>query len=270
MSFAQSITNEDSDAVKQLRVRLDEFYRTTQDYSDFSKELSRHDHIWAQIVARIRELAATGRKVRVLEFGAGRTGFMTALGDLRNSVDFTAQDVTPANLDYLRGASDRQHIGPLQQLTEPYDIIFSTFVWEHVSDPKATMKHLLSILSPGGSIFIACQHYDYPGYVPPSARHYGTLTQYAVSWWLWRQRAKMRNDRDPACFIHTDPSMFHMKWFRDSDAIHWVSTQDFAKLAPGCDVTHLTIPGSGLRNWVWRTFLLAFVRITKPAQGARS
>lgn len=264
MGLVRTITDETDPRVGELRARLDSFYSTTTSYADFSKEVARHDRIWTPIAAEVRRLAAGGRKVRVLEFGAGRTGFAGFLGDLRSKVEFTVQDVTPTNRDALAATADRVHIGPLQQLQGPFDVAFSTFVWEHITDPRSTLDHLLSQLSPGGSIFIACPRYDIPMYVPPSARHYSKPAQYAMSWWLFGQRVMTRLGGQPRFFVHVDPSVLNRPWYRDADAVHWVSVHDFFRGAPGCAVRRVSIPVENFRERLWRDLLLAFVQIQKP------
>jgi SAM-dependent methyltransferase len=264
MGLTDSITTEADPRVAEMRERLDEYYKTTTTYPDF-QEVARKDQFWTPIAAEVRRLAGPTHKVRVLEFGAGRTGFAAFLGGLRDRVEFTAQDVTPANRAVLEAAADHVHIGPVQQVRGPFDLIFSTFTWEHVSDPRATLEHLLSQLRPGGSIFIACPRYDTPIYPPRSARHYGLVKQYLIAAWLYGQRLLTRAGGRPRFFIHVDPAILKRDWTRDADAVHWVSRHDFARGAPGCAVRHLSFPVQGLRARLWRDLLLAFVQITKPA-----
>lgn len=268
MSVTDSLTNEFDPRVAELRVKFDHFYATTTTYTDFQGGSHIKPRYWTPILPVIQEiLAARGpdSTCNVLEFGSGRTGFKKFLGELAPRVRFTAQDVTPQNKDYLADNADRVHIGDLRDLHDRFDVIFSTFVWEHVSHPQSTMKHLLDILNPGGSMFIACPRYDMPGYIPPSARHYNAIGRARVSAWLLARRIRRAlGQRGPAFTIHTDPAVLRGPWFRDSDAIHWVALSDFADaLPPGYTVERIRLPSENLKTWIWTRFLLAFIRIRR-------
>lgn len=160
--------------VAELRARLDAFYAKPDTYESFDRPLDQSRY-WRPVFRRIREiLERPGRgeePVRVLEIGSGRTSFPGALDDLRENVHFTAQDITEANLDHLNSVADRVHVGDVLELGERFDVMFSTFVWEHITNPREVLEWKLSHLNPGGSVFIFCPRYDAPGYVPPSARH---------------------------------------------------------------------------------------------------
>jgi SAM-dependent methyltransferase len=252
---------------------LDEFYRTTQVYDAF-KSLNQLPDIWRPIKAEIERISRrkeAGREpgaCRVLEFGAGRTGFGDFLGDLRGKVEYHTQDVTPSNKDVLESQSNRAIIGDVLDLAGPYDVIFSTFVWEHITNPRAVLDHLLKILSPDGSLFLASPRYDLAGYVPPTARHYGFGTRAALAARLQLARLATRLGGRPRFLIHLDPALFHKPWYRDADAIHWVSLHDLRRaLPPTC---RLSIPDApapgGLKRQIWKRFCLLFVRIHKGAE----
>ena len=258
---------ENHPTVAGLRRRLDDFYRTTVVYDAF-KATNQQPGIWAPIRAEIERLShmrPADQKVRVLEFGAGRTGFGDYLGDLRTRVEFHTQDVTPQNQDFLRTQCDRVHVGDVLDLPGPYDVVFSTFVWEHVSNPMRVLTHLLDTLTVGGSLFLASPRYDLPGYTPPTARHYGGFSRLGLLISLAICRLGTRLGGRPAFLIHTDPAMFHRPWFRDADAVHWVSLYDLRRALP--DGFELSLPPSpapsGLKGWIWRRFCLLFVQIIK-------
>ncbi|QYU69684.1 class I SAM-dependent methyltransferase [Leptolyngbya sp. 15MV] len=255
------LTTEQDPRVAELRRRLDDFYASTTTYDDFKHAASSKPDIWAPIQRQIEQIIRRKGSADVLEFGAGRTGFPASLGAMRPGVRFVAQDVTPQNADYLAAVADRVHVGDLSALSGPFDTIFSTFVWEHITNPAATLAHLLRILAPGGSLFIACPRYDAPGYIPPSARHYPALTRARLALWLMARRL----DRRPRFDIHVDPAVLERPWFRDADAIHWVRLQDFAAALPeGYRLTRVRLHVRGLKRRLWESALLAFVRIDRP------
>jgi len=256
------LTTEDSRSVAELRQRLDAFYAATTEYSDFQVESNSKPEIWTPIVGFIEQRLAEQKSCRVLEFGAGRTGFGRFLGRLRDRVKFEVQDVTPQNREYLAGEADAVHIGDVAATTGPYDVIFSTFVWEHISNPRLTLDLLLRRLAPGGALFIACPRYDMPGYIPPSARHYRVGARLRLVLWQTARWLGLSSNQD-RFLIHTDPALFHLPWFRDSDAVHWVSLRDFAAVPSGFGFKRLLIPAPGIRGCVWSRFLVAFIQITR-------
>lgn len=227
-----NITNESSPAVPDLRRRLDEFYAKTAAYDDFNREVPSHRPEWVPVRNRMVELLDADKPCAVLEFGCGRTGFGHFLGKDRARVTFDVQDITDRNRDCLDPQVDKLWVGDLRTVDKRYDIIFSTYVWEHVSEPRATLSHLLSLLNPGGSLFLFCPRYDAPGYVPPSARHYPLATKCIIGVWLAAARLGSILTGRPRFLIHTDPALFHLPWYRDSDAIHWPSWWDLASSMP--------------------------------------
>lgn len=261
MSPPAYLATEDDPRVGELRTRLERFYASTTEYPDFRVESNSKPEFWAPVREEVRRLLVSRDRCRVLEFGAGRTAFGAFLGELRPRVRFEAQDITAQNREYLSTRADAVHIADLRTLAGPYDVILSTFVWEHLTSPRATLDALLRMLSPGGSLFIACPRYDMPGYVPPSARHYGVAGRLGVACRLATRRFF------PASVssfpIHLEPKVFFRPWTRDADAVHWVAMNDFFNLPQGYSCRRLRIPVRGVRARIWERFLLAFVQITR-------
>ncbi len=259
------LRDESDPIVADVRRRLDEFYSTTTTYESFEAPSEKPD-FWGPIREDIARHVAAGGRARVLEFGAGRTTFPAFLGELRSRVDFHAQDVATQNEAYLRERADRVHIGDLAALDGPYDVIFSTFVWEHVTTPRATLGELFRLLAPGGRLYIACPRYDFPGYISPSARHYPRAVRLRLACALALRRIRVILGGRAAFLIHADPSVFHRPWYRDADAIHWASAYDLRRaLPPGARLDTLGVPRATLKGRLSARFLLLFVRITKPS-----
>jgi hypothetical protein len=99
-------------------------------------------------------------------------------------------------------------------------------------------------------------------------RHYGALRRLAISLWLpWRRLRVMLGGR-PRFYIHVDPAVLHVPWFRDADAIHWASWWDLKRhvadrAAQGYSVRRLRLPVSGAMRKVWEKYLLLFARIDR-------
>ncbi|PYU01221.1 MAG: hypothetical protein DMG38_04190 [Acidobacteria bacterium] len=245
----------------QLEHRLRGFYASCQSYDAF-KTVNSKPEFWAPIRANIAQMAARGQ-CRVLEVGAGRTGFAAYLGEeLRGRVFFAVQDVVDRNAEHLFAVADRVYIGEITRISERYDVIFGTFMFEHLTRPKATLRHLLTILRPGGSVFLACPRYDFPFYISPTARHLSRVRQLVIAAWLVLERLRVLGGGQPRFLIHLDPAIFHKQWFRDADAVHWVSLWDLKQLLRNdAVVQRLQLGGRGLRHHFWARFLLMFVQI---------
>jgi glycosyltransferase involved in cell wall biosynthesis len=111
---------------------------------------------------------------RVLEVGAG-IGNLT--GALLPRDAYTVSDVNPHYLDYLRNfAEAKPYIdvrridltcaGDFAGLDAHYDTVFCLNVLEHVTDEAEALRHLRSVLEPGGRAIVL---------VPQNPALYGTL-----------------------------------------------------------------------------------------------
>lgn len=267
----QDFCDENDPRARELSARMTSFYAQVENYDAFS-ESSHLPQFWAPILASIRLAVARHGQCRVLEFGAGRTGFAGSLADLRSKVVFEVQDISPQNLGYLRGVADRVHIDDVLAMGDSYDVVFSTFAWEHVTRPGAILKHLLALLGPRGRLFIACPRYDFPFYLSPSARRLPRAKRLLVACWLaWRRALTLLTGR-AAFILHVEPAALHGPWFRDSDAVHWASLWDLQCALPdGWRLKRLRVPAAGLPGRFWERYLLLFVEISRsgiPGQAA--
>jgi len=260
------VAREDRPETARLRERLDAFYRSTGEYVAFGSR-SDQSPCWHAVLARIRErVAAGGPPLRVLEFGCGWSGFPGALGDLRGKVHLTLQDVTDRHRAKLAPEIDAFHHGDLATLDATFDVILSTYAWEHVSHPAATFRTLCRSLAPGGSLFLFAPRYDFPGYLPPSVRRAPCATRLAVHAWLPFARLRTRLTGVPGWWIHGEPAVFRGPFYPDADAIHWVSRADLvAALPPGWTLRDAPMPpGGSLRRRFYETAMLLRVEIRRP------
>lgn len=262
------LTTEHDPAVADLRVRLDEFYARAAGYSAFAQP-SDLPAQWAHVREAIAKCVETRGRCRALEIGAGRTGFARSLGGWRERVHFAAQDVTAANRAWLEEEADAVHIGPIASLEGPFDVIFSTFVFEHVSDPEGTLRKLVALLSPGGKLFIFCPRYDWPFYVSHSADHYGPARRLALGGWLLLRRWRTLVTGRPAFVVHRDPAVLHLPWEIDRDAIHWVSWFDVRAFFRGrAEIRKLPIPAGSVKDWIVKNLLQMNVVVTTGGEAA--
>ncbi len=263
MRTQDMLVSEDDIRVAGLRQRMDEFYCSIANYDDFAEPNSKPE-FWKPVRQAIEQCLLRQTTCRVLEFGAGKTGFTKAIADLRQQIVFHAQDITSANQDYLASQADKLHIGEITRIEETYDVVFSTFTWEHISNPQTALKHLLGCLNSNGTLIIASPRYDFPFYLSPSVRHLPFKQRIKLGLWLSAQRLKVVGGGKGVFLIHLNPACLNMPWFRDADAIHWVSKYDIQRALPhGFRMTRLSIGASGLKGRLWERIALMFIKIDK-------
>lgn len=210
--------------------RLTDYYAQPKDYTVF-EETSYHWERWQPVLAAIRARIERNGRCRVLEIGAGRTGFREALADLRDKVEWTVQDITGYNREHLTAAADHVHIGPVHDVAGRYDVIFCCFVLEHIPDPAASLVKIFNLLEPGGKFYLFCPKYEFPGYLSHSLDHYPPARKRRIHLAVLRLRLLSRLRREPVFLIHLDPSVLHMDYSTDRDAIHFVSEHSIRLLA---------------------------------------
>jgi SAM-dependent methyltransferase len=93
----------------------------------------------------------------VLDFGAGPGHLVRALREM----DVAADGIEPASTPRAAAATRHGielHEGLAELAGRHYDAVVMLHTLEHVDDPAAVLRELLSIVSPGGSIFIEVPH----------------------------------------------------------------------------------------------------------------
>lgn len=254
---------EDSASVEQLSEKLASFYASCENYDAFHGP-NNHPAFWAPIVKKIEKCVRDSGTCRVLEFGAGCSSFGTFLGDLRQKVTLDAQDVTDRNEKHLIEQVDNALFDDLMDINDEYDVIFSTFVWEHVTQPRETLDHLLKLLSPGGSLFLVSPRYDFPFYMSPSARHLSKLERFNIGFWLVWRRLKVMLGGQADFLIHLEPACLHVPYFRDADAVHWVSWWDLKRSIPdNIRLKGVNMPIEGPVGKFWIKYCILFVEMVK-------
>ncbi len=255
---------------RQLRQQLDRFYDAVPDYTAFESP-SDQGNCWHHVTATIREKLQSKPRVRVLEVGAGRTGFARYLAEnnLRHGVEFHAHDVTRYNEDWLRAQADQSFFGDIASANLPgdYDVLFSTYVLEHVTDPLAHLEQAWKLLADEGDLFIFSPRYDLPGYLCPSTRHLSRLATLAFAARAGLARLAALFLRRPQFLIQTDVAAFHGPFFLDSDAVHWVSLRDLKIWAANHRAIFRThrvgAPDFPSKDWIIKRLCTVAVQMTK-------
>ncbi len=212
----------DDPRVAALRRRMDDFYRTSTDYTAFHQPAVKSRE-WAMMDAAVDAIIASKGHARILELGAGRTAYLQHVATRRKAIEFHCQDVTPVNADYLKHHADRLHVGDISDLDGEYDLIFSTYVLEHVCNPELFLEHVDRLLAPSGWHFTFSPRYDSVFYVCPSLRHQPLRVQAAANVRMALGRMTAAVMRFPRFWINCDPAVLHAPWRRDADAVHLVN-----------------------------------------------
>lgn len=260
------ICREEDPRVKILKERLLKFYSESTDYDAFKAD-GEQPLFWNILRNAIGNRVRDKGTCSVLEFGAGRTGFGRSLGELRPSVSFAVQDVTAINRQHLSNEADEVYIGDLREISGKFDVIFSCFVFEHVTEPKQTLDHLLKLLNSDGSLFLLCPRYDFPFYLSPALKHLSKTRQRLIGMWLQWRRLMVLVTGKPDFLLVTDPAVFHGDWFMDSDAVHLVSLADIkAYLRNRYRLTKHILGFQGIVGELWERLCLLSIEITvEPA-----
>ncbi len=223
----------DEPGLEQLRERLSAFYSHAESYDAFTEGAGYSVDFYEFLRKPLRRLLAKQREVRILELGAGRTRFhefLATFGEDSSRFVFDAHDITDRNAEYLSRIAHGVHSGYVWQLPDVrYDLIFSTYVFEHVLSPSRFLESVDQRLNPGGYHAIVCPRYDLPGYVCPSLRHLAKARQLAISVKVTMRRIAAAFTGRALFLVNPDPAVLHGPWFRDADAVHLVSKFDIER-----------------------------------------
>lgn len=251
-----------------LVARLKLFYTTTTSYFDNAETTSK-SRFYEAFLPILESLIEEQGHISVLEFGVGRTRFpnwLTSKG-LRQSISFVAQDISSLDRDWLDEVSDEVLIGDVADCVEPekYDLVFSTFVYEHLVFPESVVQACFAGLRPRGVLILFSPNYTMLGYIPPALRHLTKPKQLITHLRLVVSAQLSKLMRRPNYWIVTDPALFFGSYFRDADAVHMVSRNDIVLTLPReAQRLPLNIPAASLRDWIYTRFMLLAVAYRKP------
>lgn len=256
---------------QQLREKLECFYNSSNEYTPFktpSDQRSCWEHLVVEIGRRLKDKSTS--KLKILEVGAGKTGFGLFLNQqsLRRSIEYHVQDITRINEVWLRNQADSVFFGDvlMSKMISGYDIIFSTYVLEHVTNPPAHLDRLWSLLDSRGDLFIFSPRYDLPGYICPSARHLCKIKQFQFGLQAIVARLFSWITKQPQFLIQNDLAAFYLPFYSDSDAVHWVFLQDIEAWAAHRKASlkrlKLGQPAFPSKDWLIKRFCTLAVQIS--------
>lgn len=257
------ITETDAVEVGDLEARLQTFYDSCPNYDAFAVP-SNHPTVWAVVLGLARETLQRQGACRILEVGAGRSGFGARLrAESLQGVTLSSHDITARNRDFL-AIDAAVLIGPVAELTGTYDIIFHTYAFEHMIRPRRDLLHLWQLLAGGGSLVIQCPRYDRPFYLPPSCDHLTRGAWLALALRLIGRDALGLFSGKPQFLLFSDPSALHRPFYRDRDAVHRVKRADLARLLGlQAEITDFPLPAHGWKDYLVKRWFTLRVVIRK-------
>jgi 2-polyprenyl-3-methyl-5-hydroxy-6-metoxy-1,4-benzoquinol methylase len=136
-------------------VRLDAYRE--REFDAAAKVLTpRSQSHYRAVARRLRALRPAGGAQRLFDFGCGAGGFLVEA----RAAGFAASGLE-LNRDLARhvatGHGIPVHCGEITDLpatTEPFDVVTSFQVFEHLLDPRGTLRQLTAHLAPRGLLFI--------------------------------------------------------------------------------------------------------------------
>ncbi len=253
--------------VARLESRLIEFYNTFAHYPAFA-EPSNYPALWEVVMERARLLRQQGASCRILEIGAGRSGFGEWLrrSDGRDGIHLTSQDITAANVEYLRLTSDAVVTRNIDQLEGSWNIIFHSYAYEHLCRPREFNETLWRHLAPGGSLVIQSPRYDFPWYFPPCLDHLTAGEKFWLALRLAGGDLVAMIASKPRFTIFADPAIFHRPFHRDRDAVHRVRKSDLRRLfGRRARFTEFSLAAGSWKDWIVKRFLTLRIVLQKTA-----
>ena len=262
------ISEKNAEEIAGLETRLINFYNTFTGYPAFSRP-SDYPTLWETVTRLAGEISRGGAPCRILEVGAGRSGFgqfLRRAGGSDGRFHLTSQDITSANVDFLRETSDAVVTENINALQGSWDIIFHSYAYEHLCRPREFNEILWSRLSPGGYLAIQSPRYDQPFYFPPCLAHLSVAGKWGVALRCLGRDLASALDGQPRFTVFSDPAVFHLPFHRDRDAVHRVRRSDLRRLfANRAGFAEFALPAAGWKDWIVKTFLTLRVVLHKPA-----
>jgi hypothetical protein len=177
-------------------------------------------------------------------------------------VEYWAQDISDVNRGWLSEQGAKVIIGRVSDVPGMFDLVFSLFVFEHVAQPRQWLCDVAAKIAAGGIHVVVCPRYDMPGYLCPSLRHLPPRARLDAHVKILDARLRARVSGQPAFLVNREPACLSVPWFRDSDAVHVVSSWDVGQWhrQNGFRVERLRVGWSGFEGWMFsRLFLVALV-----------
>jgi len=140
------------------------FWNKNAQYYQYIKD---HDNSLLSNTALKQLVEAIPPESKVLDIGCGEGSKIIELDNLISNLDCYGIDISRQAIQSAR--EQAPHIkfesGNIEQLPYPdnqFDVVFSTFTFEHVTNPQAILDEMLRVLKPQGKIIIVCPNFGSP------------------------------------------------------------------------------------------------------------
>ena len=209
-----------------LNNKIFKFY-SEGNYIPYNKITNHKKTLWKSIYKELREqLLTSKKKIKILEIGAAKTGFAHFLKEKKiyKHIDFYCFDITKNNQKwYQRINCKKSFYKDLDLINHKFDIVFSSYVLEHVVYMEKFLNKNINLLTENGKLYINCPRYDLPLYLNPGCRHINFLSKIKIALIQIFYRTITLIFKKNYFLITNDLSIFHKPYFSDADSMNWVS-----------------------------------------------
>ncbi len=241
INWVSGIKTEHQHAITLLDQKLSSFYAGNKNYYgdiNFTADnwIDENEEGYKTIVKEVNKAA------KVCEFGCGSANILkhhAHLQDKYYGCDFSEQLIRSNQLNYPRAHFVQfATANKLPFENETFDVVFSTFVIEHSTNPAALLLECKRILKPGGKLMILCP--DFMGAGRMSSQRSGfskgnstqkikkgkyfdaliTLFDNRIRLPLYCFYLKSIAFKSPSFFININPTVFEDEFTPDVDAVY--------------------------------------------------
>lgn len=210
---------------QQLKDKLFDFWTDANEYYELAREMNLSITPERE---RMLSFIKDGAKVLDIGCGAGENGY-----HLRDTADYTGIEYSETALGMARQfESDtcRYMQGDAENLpfeNETFDVVMSTHVIEHLTDPKRCLDEQLRVLKPGGRMIIIGPAWEMPQRFPPSCKKRAQSFSWRLQWG-WMRFWKLAFN-EPTFDMIEDPDILDGVYEEDNDTTYSVSVRRLAK-----------------------------------------
>jgi len=258
-----------NDEIKIMNKKMEKYYEKADDYPVYKIE-TKSTQFWEKMIPEILNQLNYKKKIKILEIGAAKTGFYNFLKKkkLHKKISFAVHDINKRNKKwYIKNKIKKKYFFDINKINEKFDIVFSTYVLEHVVNPRNFLIKQIKMLNKKGSIFIFCPRYDFPMYLNPSSRHFNLWTKIILIFSHIYYRAFSLIFKKSYFLIQNDLAAFHNSFYTDADSMHWVSKFELESFFKnfGLKISNLNIKSKTIfsKEWIVKKYLVCSLKITK-------
>ncbi|MCX7887433.1 MAG: class I SAM-dependent methyltransferase [Verrucomicrobiae bacterium] len=168
MRFVSAIDPACQGALAALDRRLAAFYNSSQ-IAEYFRRASEANRAWDESGPHGIVLALAGPGKHVLEMGCGSAvGYehLRALGIEYTGVDWSAEQIARNAERFPEARFICTTLYETGLADGMFDVVFSTYVLEHLVWPHRALREMARLVKPGGVIVVICPHYRRAGRCP--------------------------------------------------------------------------------------------------------